>query len=199
MVTRRSSRSMVAGSGYVCSNRPGDTAVFRLRLAAFRLNSDPVRGTGEPLAHTTTAPNNDIPRQSMHTGPFMKESSPELDAAYVEGQRRRLTKLREDLRKTSDIGELQERNVEEESHLQARENEDDAQKLDMLEKEGSLVSHAGERLALVERALSKIREGTYGISDVSGRRIPKERLDATPEAINTLAEQNSLEKDLSKS
>jgi DnaK suppressor protein len=129
----------------------------------------------------------------------MKESSPELDAAYVEGQRRRLTKLREDLRKTSDIGELQERNVEEESHLQARENEDDAQKLDMLEKEGSLVSHAGERLALVERALSKIREGTYGISDVSGRRIPKERLDATPEAINTLAEQNSLEKDLSKS
>jgi DnaK suppressor protein len=129
----------------------------------------------------------------------MKESSPELDGAYVEGQKRRLTKLREDLRKTSDIGELQERNVEGASHLQARENEDDAQKLDMLETEGSLVSHATERLALVERALSKIREGTYGISDVSGRRIPKERLDAIPEAINTLAEQNTLEKDLSKS
>jgi DnaK suppressor protein len=129
----------------------------------------------------------------------MKESSPELDGAYVEGQKRRLTKLREDLRKTSDIGELEERNVGAESHLQARENEDDAQKLDMLEKEGSLVSHATERLVLVERALRKIREGTYGISDVSGRRIPKERLDAMPEAINTLAEQNTLEKDLSKS
>lgn len=129
----------------------------------------------------------------------MKESSPELDGAYVEAQRRRLTKLREDLRKTSNTGELEERNVEAESHLQARENEDDAQKLDMLEKEGILVRHATAQLALIERALSKIQEGTYGISDVSGRRIPKERLDATPEAINTLAEQNTLEKDLSKS
>jgi hypothetical protein len=85
----------------------------------------------------------------------MKESSPELDGAYVDGQKRRLTKLREDLRKTSDIGELEERNVEAESHLQARENEDDAQKLDMLEKEGSLVSHATERQNTLEKDLSK--------------------------------------------
>ena len=123
----------------------------------------------------------------------MKESSAELDGQYIESQRLRLIKLREDLRKASDIAELEERDVEAESRLQARENEDDAQKLDMLEKEGNLLSRAVERLALVERALSKIREGTYGVSDASGRRIPKERLDATPEAINTLAEQNALE------
>jgi DnaK suppressor protein len=128
----------------------------------------------------------------------MKQSSSELDAAYVEGQRLRLTKLREDLRKASDIGELEERNVEAESNLQARENEDDAQKLDMLETEGNLLRQAIDRLALVERALSKIREGTYGVSDASGRRIPKERLDATPEAINTVDEQNALEQDRSR-
>ena len=129
----------------------------------------------------------------VHRGLFMNENSAELDEGYVEVQRLRLIKLREDLRKASDIGELEERDVGAESHLQARENEDEAQKLDMLEKEGNLLGRVIERLALVERALSKIREGTYGVSDASGRRIPKERLDATPEAINTLAEQNALE------
>jgi DnaK suppressor protein len=129
----------------------------------------------------------------------MKDSSTELDDAYVESQRLRLIKLREDLRKASNIGELEERNVEQESHLQARENEDDAQVLDMLEKEGNLVNHAVDRLALIERALSKIREGTYGVSDASGQRIPKGRLDAIPEAINTLAEQRDLETGLLKS
>jgi DnaK suppressor protein len=123
----------------------------------------------------------------------MKHGSTELDEAFVEGQRLRLINLRKDLRKASDIGELEERNVEEGSHLQARESEDDAQMLDMLEKEGNLVNHAVDRLALIERALSKIREGTYGLSDASGQRISKERLDATPEAINTLAEQSALE------
>jgi DnaK suppressor protein len=143
------------------------------------------------LAKRPPRPNNGT--EGIHWELFMKENSAELDAGYIEGQRLRLIDLREDLRKSSDIGEQEERDVEAGSHLQARENEDDAQKLDLLEKDGNLVSRTIERLALVERALSKIREGTYGVSDVSGRRIPKERLDATPEAINTLAEQNARE------
>jgi len=48
-------------------------------------------------------------------------------------------------------------------------------------------------LVNIERALRKIDEGTYGISDVSGERIPRERLDAVPEAIYTLAEQSALD------
>jgi len=37
----------------------------------------------------------------------------------------------------------------------------------------------------------KIDDGTYGLSDASGAPIPIERLEATPEALYTLAEQKS--------
>jgi RNA polymerase-binding transcription factor DksA len=43
------------------------------------------------------------------------------------------------------------------------------------------------RLNNIKRALKKIEEGTYGVCDVSGKEIPKDRLDANP-ASTTLAE-----------
>jgi len=43
----------------------------------------------------------------------------------------------------------------------------------------------------IERALQKIEDGTYGLSDASGAPIPIERLEAAPEALYTLAEQKS--------
>ena len=90
--------------------------------------------------------------------------------------------------------ESEESDVKNESSLQAREYEDDAQKLDMLEKEGNLVSRDLARLARVERALKKIDEGTYGYSDLSGQRIPDDRLEAMPDATTTLAEQKARER-----
>jgi DnaK suppressor protein len=102
-----------------------------------------------------------------------------------------LTKLRAELRGTTEIAETDESNANRESNLQAREYEDDAQKLDTLEKEGNLVARDVGRLAQVERALKKIEEGSYGVSDVSGHPIPKERLEAMPEATNTLSEQEA--------
>jgi DnaK suppressor protein len=119
---------------------------------------------------------------------------PTLDAAYLERKRRQLTKLRDELRKTTNAAEAEEGSIKNESALQAHEYEDDAQKLDMLEKEGSLVSRDVERLARVERALKKIADGTYGYSDVSGQRIPDDRLEAMPDATTTLAEQKASER-----
>jgi DnaK suppressor protein len=78
--------------------------------------------------------------------------------------------------------------------LQVHEHEDDAQRLDALEKEGNLVRRDIQRIARVERALEKLDEGTYGFSDVSGRRIPDNRLDVMPDAINTVAEQEASER-----
>jgi DnaK suppressor protein len=124
----------------------------------------------------------------------MGNQSSILDAAYVEQKRLQLRKLRDELRKTSNVTEAEEGIVRNESNLQAREYEDDAQKLDMLEREGNLVARDVERLARVERALEKIEEGTYGLSDVSGERIPRDRLDVMPEAINTLREQEAKER-----
>ena len=124
----------------------------------------------------------------------MSTKPPTLDAAYLERKRRQLTKLRDELRKTTDAAEADEGSIKNESALQAHEYEDDAQKLDMLEKEGSLVSRDVERLARVERALKKIADGTYGYSDVSGQRIPDDRLEAMPDATTTLAEQKASER-----
>jgi len=81
-----------------------------------------------------------------------------------------------------------------ESAAEAREYEDDAQKLTILELDSNLVAHGQERLALVERALRKIEDGTYGQSDLSGDAIPRERLEAIPEAIYTVSEQASHER-----
>jgi len=38
----------------------------------------------------------------------------------------------------------------------------------------------GELLEKIDHALGRLREGTYGVSEVSGARIPVERLEAVP-------------------
>jgi DnaK suppressor protein len=119
---------------------------------------------------------------------------PSLDAAYVERKRQQLVKLRDELRKTAAAAQAEESGIESESTLRAREYEDDAQKLDMLEKQGNLVHRDIERLARVQRALEKIKDGTYGYSDVSGQRIPDDRLEAVPDAVNTKIEQEASER-----
>jgi DnaK suppressor protein len=124
----------------------------------------------------------------------MSDAPKYLDAAFIEAKRRELTNLREALKNSAAATELEEAGVKDASVAQPREFEDDAQKLDTLEKEGVMVNRSVERLARVERALAKIEAGTYGFSDVSGERIPKERLNAVPEANNTLREQEASER-----
>jgi DnaK suppressor protein len=124
----------------------------------------------------------------------MGKQSPRLDAEYVEQKRRQLRKLLDELRNASNVAEAEEGIVKNESNLQARQYDHHTQKLDMLEREGNLVARDVERLARVERALEKIEQGTYGLSDVSGERIPRDRLDVMPEATNTLSEQEALER-----
>jgi NADPH-dependent 2,4-dienoyl-CoA reductase/sulfur reductase-like enzyme len=64
----------------------------------------------------------------------------------------------------------------------------------VLERKGNLVGRDVQRLARVLRALKKIDEGTYGISDVSGERILRDRLEVVPEAINTMSDQEASER-----
>jgi DnaK suppressor protein len=51
------------------------------------------------------------------------------------------------------------------------------------------------RLGLVERALAKIGEETYGLCDATGERIPRGRLEAVPEAVYTIEAQRALERE----
>jgi DnaK suppressor protein len=118
----------------------------------------------------------------------VNSKTPGLDEVFIERQRRQLTKLREELLRATRREEGEEAGIHAQSASEAREYEDDAQKLAMLEIDGTLVDRNVQRLARIERALQKIKDGTYGISDASGEPIPRERLEAMPEAIYTLSE-----------
>jgi DnaK suppressor protein len=124
----------------------------------------------------------------------MAKNSQMLDAAFLERQQIELLRLKEELQKVTRDVEAEEEGAKDESHSRAGEYEDDAQKLDTLEREGALANRSIWRLAQIARALAKITDGTYGISDVSGQRIPMDRLEAMPEATITVAEQESSER-----
>ena len=116
-----------------------------------------------------------------------------FDKAFLQAQRRKLSALREQLTATRAAAQTEAADVNESGSGEAREYGDDAQKLVTLELEGSLEARDTARLVTVDRALRKIDEGTYGVSDSSGEPIPLERLEAVPEAIHTLAEQSALD------
>ena len=69
---------------------------------------------------------------------------------------------------------------------------DDATRLNDLEVEADEDEVDLVTLAQIQRALRRIEDGTYGVSEVSGKPIPKERLEAVPYA-TTLAEEASPE------
>jgi len=117
-----------------------------------------------------------------------------LNEKFIQKQRLQLSRLRDSLKSTAEGAEKEESAVKGANNSESREYEDAAQNLDALEKVGLLVNRSVERLARVERALNKIADGTYGFSDVSGKPIPIERLEAIPEAVNTIAEQEASEK-----
>jgi DnaK suppressor protein len=124
----------------------------------------------------------------------MSRGNPGLDAAFINKQREYLLRLRESLRAAARSSEIDETDVRANSGDEAQEYEDDAQKLAALELDGNLIVRDEERLERVDRALKKIDEGSYGLSDLSGLVIPRERLEAIPEAICTIAEEKGLEK-----
>ena len=123
----------------------------------------------------------------------MKNPKSDIDAAFVDKQRQYLLRLRASLVAAAAAAESDEADVKGE-RAGAMEHEEDAQELDALERDGNLVVRDIERLERVDRALKKIEEGTYGLSDRSGEQIPRERLEAVPEALYTLSEEKVRER-----
>jgi len=124
----------------------------------------------------------------------MSTGKSNLDAAFIDQQREYLLHLRASLKSALEETEAEEGAVRSAVADTPQEYEDDAQRLDALEVDGNLVVRDLDRLQRVERALKKIDDGTYGVSDLSGQPIPRERLEAVPEAILTLSEEERLEK-----
>jgi DnaK suppressor protein len=65
---------------------------------------------------------------------------------------------------------------------------DQGTRLDDLDVEADEAAVDRVTLTLVERALRRIQAGTYGVSEVSGKPIPRERLEAVPYAATLVGE-----------
>lgn len=118
----------------------------------------------------------------------------EIDEKFVAGQRERLLQMRDELHRIQSgmQGDEQDRS-EEEGDLSQHDSGDMSQQMFTREMDATIGEQAGRRLEDVERALAKIEEGTYGLSDESGEPISRGRLEAAPEALRTMEEQQSFE------
>lgn len=114
----------------------------------------------------------------------------ELDQGFVQQQKQRLEELRAELSRVRDgLEEDQRDRAEDEGDMTENDSGDMSQSLFTREVDATVEEQVERRLQHVERALQKIEEGTYGLSDDSGEPIPRGRLEAVPEAIRTVEEQ----------
>jgi DnaK suppressor protein len=114
----------------------------------------------------------------------------QLDREFIERQKERLQELKAELTRVRDgLDEDSRFRAEEEGDFTQHDSGDMSQSLFTREVDATVEQQVGRRLQAVERALEKIEEGTYGLSDESGEPIPKGRLEAVPEAARTVEEQ----------
>jgi DnaK suppressor protein len=73
------------------------------------------------------------------------------------------------------------------------DEEEDPQQLGDAELDAGLAERYAADLLAVERAEERLEEGTYGLSILSGKPIPDERLEVFPTAELTVEEQAAVE------
>jgi RNA polymerase-binding transcription factor DksA len=111
---------------------------------------------------------------------------PLFDAKFLESQRLLLleeratyTKQAENLQAEADsLAELREPG---DVQFDEESGEGDTLQVER-ERDLALSARAREQVEEIDRALAKITAGTYGVCEVSGQAIPKERLKAIPQA-----------------
>ena len=119
----------------------------------------------------------------------------EIDQQFVENQRERLLGLRDELLRIREGMSADEEDLGESEGDQVLDSGDLSQDMFTREMDASIGEQAERRLGEADRALRKIEEGTYGLSDESGEPIPRGRLEAVPEAARTVEEQQRFEQE----
>ncbi len=120
----------------------------------------------------------------------------ELDENFVAQQKERLEELRDELLRVLRGAEEDERiRGENEGDFTEHDSGDMSRDIYDREVDATIAEQIQQRLEIVDRALQKVEEGTYGLSDVSGEPIPRGRLEAVPEAIRTVEEQQQFERE----
>ncbi len=116
-----------------------------------------------------------------------------LTSDFIESQRKRLVALKAELQGAEGAAQKENKDLQEERGGEAREYEDAAQAMDRKEVLQAKHEVDAKRIANIDRALKKIELGTYGLSDASGKPIPHNRLEASPEAVLTVEEASAKE------
>ena len=119
----------------------------------------------------------------------------ELDEKFIEQQKGRLLDRKAELERMQREAQEVSRERSQEYQDTQPDSGDESQYLFEREVDATLGQQFGQELKEVNRALEKIEEGTYGLSDRSGEPIAKGRLEAIPEALYTIEEQQRREKE----
>ncbi len=116
-----------------------------------------------------------------------------LSPQFIEQQRHRLEALRRQVLGGELEVNARRRDFTEEHGDEAEEFEDQAQDSAIEEVRQAQHDVDERRVQDILRALEKIDDGTYGYSDLSGDPIPKARLEAAPESVLTVEEEQARE------
>lgn len=116
-----------------------------------------------------------------------------LSPTFIAAQAARLTRMREELTAAGRAAIREETELQQDSLHESQGSGDDAQKTTMQDNDAALFVRNRQRLVAIDRALQKIQEGTYGMSDESGDPIPQARLEAVPESLCTVDEESARE------
>ena len=117
----------------------------------------------------------------------MSKHANKLTPSQIEGFRVRLEAIRAALR--AQLADAEQELAAPDTISDAESDRgDDSNMLTAHEQLLDLIAREQAELAQVERALARIAAGTYGISEVSGRPIPIERLNARPSATTLVDE-----------
>src|SRR5258708_21749072 len=120
----------------------------------------------------------------------MSEQQGTLSDEFIAQQRKRLLALRLELLGGEENTIADERTAEEQHGDEAQEFEDEAQGMAQNEVNQALHDVNDQRISDIERALQKIDERTYGLSDASVDPILNARLEGAPEEILTVQDQS---------
>lgn len=118
----------------------------------------------------------------------------ELDEKFIAEQKNKLQERKAELERMARGMREDERERSQEYQDTQPDSGDESQYIFDREMDATLGEQFQRELEDVVRALEKIEDGTYGLSDASGEPIPKGRLEAMPQANYTVEEQQERER-----
>lgn len=123
----------------------------------------------------------------------MSTDDNELSPAFVERQRERLEALRDQILGDNIKASAEERDLSQRFGDEVQDSGDEGAIEARRDVADAFGAERERRLGDIRRALEKIAEGSYGLSDDSGEPIPQARLEAVPEARYTIEEESRRE------